>query len=1548
MLDSPGARVVVAGSGAYAAGSRLPAVGSVADTVADLGRCLVERAGLAPAGLTTLIDPADPVELGAALVEAAGQASDALVFHYVGHGLVGADGELYLATYATVDPGEGIIQHQALPYAAVRQALARCAAPHVLVILDCCFSGRATPGARDPGRQVLDATPQGTYLLTAAGRDQAAWAPAGERHTAFTGALLELLTVGDPAAPGLLTLDDVYRCLSRTLPARGFAPPRRQATDQGDRQPLAPNPARGGTDRPGFSPYQGLAAFGPDDAAYFFGRTELTRVLVDRVAQQVATGELLVVTGPSGSGKSSLLRAGLVSSLRCSPGTEIAVLTPGSDPVGTLAARFAHLDGSRPSGPRAHPADPHPTGPRAHPADPHAADLRARTDGAHPADLRARLEGDPGALAVLFEGALGARQAVVIVDQFEEVFTACADEEQRRVFVHALHALAARAAVVIGVRADFFGHCAAHGQLVPALGHAVVVGPMTPAQLRQTIEGPARQAGLALQPGLIELILEDLGHDPGDTEPRPGGAAMLPLLSHALLVTWQHREGSVLTMAGYRATGGIRQAIARTADATHDHLDLHGRQSARLLLTRLVRLGEGQDDTRRVLPLSDLLPAADSPQYASTREVLDRFVRARLLTVHADTAQIAHEALIRAWPQLRLWIETDRTTLLIHQQLGEDAADWTRHERDPAFLYRGTRLSAAHEAATLWRTDPGRYPALTDHTREFLRAGQGAAARRALRWRLSLITLVALLVMSVAGFGATTYMAADAARERARALSRQLAAQSENIGDTDIDLSRRLSTAAWHVAPTDEARLSLLKQLHDPERAILRQGVVFVSFDKAGSRLVTSNGDGVLRFWDGHTGGAIPVFRGLAAEASRMELNEDASRALTVSQTGVAQLWNAVTGAPIGAPIEGAAGTPYPSFSPDGSLLAVSGGSNAVRVVDTATGKAVVTLSGLVDSTVFVAFSRDGSRLATSSARAAQLWDLTTGEAVATVSGRQDYQAYFDEFNADGSRWALLRGDGLSLRDGVTGREISKLTSPEEFGFSPDGSRLLVLGKTAQLRDAATGDLIAQLGKIGYAVFSRDGSRMAAAGPGVVKVWEASSGRLLAELHGHAGQIDAMEFSPDGARLASAGGDRTVRLWDVRSGKAIATMAEQTGELRQVVFSPDGSLLASTYHDSDVRLSDGRTGEVVTFLAGHEGAVYDLTFSPDGTRLVAIAEGGTARLWDTTTTRATTYQGHEALVHGVAVSPDGARLATAGWDGTAKLWSGGGPPVTHEHGKGRLYGVAFSHDGSRVAVSGHSGVVEILDARTGRTVTRLAGHSGPVKAAVFRPDGSRVATVGDDGDVRLWKSAGGASVAVVPGGNGPVLAAAYHPDGSRLATGDYNGGVSLRDGGTGRPVLSLRGHLGAVYAVAFSPDGSRLASGGHDGIIRLWDPATGKLVVTLKGHTGPVYGLDFSPDGSRLASGGKDGTVKLWDLVTSKPITALLGHGAPVYSVAFTADSSGLLSGGKDGTARLWRLRRPADPFSAVCEQLGEPMSQQEWTQYLRDEPFEQVCPDPR
>ena len=503
MLGRPGARVVLVGSGAYVAGSRLGAVPAVARTVADVGRCLIERAGLDAAHLTTVVDPKDPQEFGTALVRAADQAEDVLVVYYVGHGLISPRGELHLATRSTVDLTQGIASHQALPYSTVNDVLSTCRAPLVLIVLDCCFSGRAQSAGRSGLDEVFAAAQQGSYVLAAAGRDEAAWAPEAQRHTAFSGALITVLAGGDPAAGPYLSVDGLYRSLSRALTKQGFAAPRRQATGFSDRQLLAVNPAyHGGA--PGqvgeVSPYRGLAPFGPEDMEFFFGRAELTRALADRVAAQLTSARPLMVVGPSGAGKSSLLRAGLIPALERASGVGVMVMAPGHDPLTTLADRFAPLDAS------------------------------------HPADLRHQLMNAPGRLRDLLSGP---GQRVIIVDQFEELFTQCQHEAERQVFLAALHAACTAAVVVIGIRADFFGRCVGYSELAAALEHPVVVTPMTITQLRQAIEGPARLAGLTLQPGLVNLLLEDLGAGLEASEP----SGVLPLLSHVLLSTWQRRGG---------------------------------------------------------------------------------------------------------------------------------------------------------------------------------------------------------------------------------------------------------------------------------------------------------------------------------------------------------------------------------------------------------------------------------------------------------------------------------------------------------------------------------------------------------------------------------------------------------------------------------------------------------------------------------------------------------------------------------------------------------------------------------------------------------------------------------------------------------------------------------------------------------------------------------------------------------------------------------------------------------------------------------------------
>ncbi|XVV00636.1 caspase, EACC1-associated type [Actinosynnema sp. CA-248983] len=291
----------------------MPDVPSAATTARDLARGYVDRCGLAEENLTVVVDPAGPRELGESLLAVAQEATEVLVVHFVGHGVVGPDDALHLATFATDDPAKGLAHHRALRYAELKDVVAHCPARSVLLVLDCCFAGRAA--GLDPVRRSLaDSARDGVYQLASAGADEAAWAPAGSPHTAFSGELVRLLDEGVPGGPRLLTLDDVFEELSARLGDRGYPRPLRFATGHAARWRLAPNPAwrpGGGTASPGRAPYRGLAYFRREDADFFFGRDELSRELVGRLGE----AEPLLVLGPSGAGKSSVLRAGLAEAV---------------------------------------------------------------------------------------------------------------------------------------------------------------------------------------------------------------------------------------------------------------------------------------------------------------------------------------------------------------------------------------------------------------------------------------------------------------------------------------------------------------------------------------------------------------------------------------------------------------------------------------------------------------------------------------------------------------------------------------------------------------------------------------------------------------------------------------------------------------------------------------------------------------------------------------------------------------------------------------------------------------------------------------------------------------------------------------------------------------------------------------------------------------------------------------------------------------------------------------------------------------------------------
>ncbi|MFI6735119.1 hypothetical protein ACIBI9_19510 [Nonomuraea sp. NPDC050451] len=1119
-----------------------------------------------------------------------------------------------------------------------------------------------------------------------------------------------------------------------------------------------PVPAPGAEDAP---PYRGLESYGSADARFFFGRDDLVETLMDRAGD----GGLLVVTGASGAGKSSLLRAGLVPALARAGSRGTVLLEPGDEPIVSLR----HLLGT---------ADAEPLAERA----------------------RRRWKGE-----------------VVIVDQFEEVFGA--SDEQRRDYLATLAALAGDGgaqAVILGVRADFFGQCAACPELVPALEHPVVVVPMDHGSLLEVIEGPAQVAGLTLEDGLADLLLEDLRSDRDHAD----AVGVLPLLSHALLQTWNHRQDTTLTFAGYRATGGITRSLAQTADAAVDGLGLGGRRAARRLLTRLVQLGTDAPDTARRLLLADVVPAGADGE--PTQRVLDHLVRARLLTVDDRSVQITHEALIRGWPRLRLWLEEDRADLLTRQQLAADAFDWERNGRNPAYLYSGTRLS---NAVALRGVD--------GVAAEFLAAGRRAAAQRTRRRRTTTAVLAVSLVISLIAAISAVLLFGDARAQAAVALSRQISAQSRNSVEIDPATALRLAVTAWRIAPTEEARQAMLDTLANPARHVLVGHTYWVyaaAYAPNGRILATAGGDTTVRLWS--TSGYEQLGASLighTAHVTSVVFSRDGGTLATGSLDGTARLWDVAARTPIGRPIDlRPAQIQSVALSPDGATLATAATDGTVRLWSVSDHRQLAALTRAGQEFYGVAFSPDGKLLAAAASDGTHLFDMTTRHAVAHLRIPAKEWVSAVSFSPDGRLLATAHSDGTArLWNAGTRRRIAELRGHDDdvraVAFSP-GGELLVTGsadRKARLWDVRTGQAVRQpltghTDKIFGVAFSPDGRSLATADADqTVRVWDVSARRQLGTAFGdHEAEVNDLAFTPDSATLASAGADRRVGLWDVAEQLPIGPPYRLPWEALSVDISPDGGLLA---------------------VGAGERQRAEGGFAPGNGR-------GEARLWKLATREqvGTPLAADGPVIAALSFSPDGHRLATAGFDNQAHLWD---VATRHEVGKpfaGHrtwLKAVAFSPDGKMLATTALDNTIRLWEAATSRQIgPPISGHANWVKAVAFHPDGAIIATVADDRTARLWDVAARRQV-------GRTMLGHEHP---------YLDGV------------------------AFSPDGKTLATSGEDGTVRLWDVATQLQIGPPLWHPVAVRAVIFSPDGTKLATGDSDGRIRLWDVTPpSDPFRAV-------------------------------------------------------------------------
>jgi WD40 repeat protein/DNA-binding SARP family transcriptional activator len=1160
---------------------------------------------------------------------------------------------------------------------------------------------------------------------------------------------------------------------------------------------------------PGEPPYKGLQYFDEGDADLFFGREELTARLASRVSEYLSSaGEqarLLAIIGASGSGKSSILRAGLIPTLKRGQTSmdsgAVRVITPTAHPLEALALSLTHSDQS----------------------------LKATTL------LLDDLARDPRSLHLAASRAVQSQvlsYLLLVVDQFEELFSMCHDNSERQAFVDNLLYAATTpgpTAVVISLRADFYAHCAPYENLRQALcQQQEYIGAMSADELRQAIEEPARRGRWELEPGLVDLLLREVGNEPG----------ALPLLSHALLETWRRRRGRCLTLAGYGESGGVHGAIARTAETTFNQLPPKQQAIARNIFLRLTELGEGTQDTRRRATLSELITR---PQDAPlVQAVLKRLADARLVTVSQESAEVAHEALIREWATLLEWLNENREGLRLHRQLTRAAQEWNKLDRDSEALYRGAWLAQALEWANTHSGD------LNPLERAFLEASraeqQAQQKAEAARQQRELAAAQALT---------------EAQRQRAEAEQRRAEEQTQ--------AASRLRRRAVYLALALGASLVLLLVAVWLGQLASRNALTA----QAQTRLASS--------------------RELAAAAvSNLQVDPERSVLLAVQALDTADTLEARNSLRRALPelhilrtISAHRQSPGVAYSPDGTQLASIGIDGEAKTWDAASGQELLNLSSNHEIGWGIAYSPDGKRVATVWSSQLVVWDAGNGQPVLNLPGDlSGGTVNRASFSPDSKRIAVANMDGKPrVWDLGSGAQVFALSGHgsicDAVAYSPDGKQLATGDQagTVKIRDAASGQELLSFGQGGVIhdlAFSPDGVRLATANEdGTLTVWDATNGQELLGLPRMSG-LYGVTFMPDSRRLVTAHQDGTAKMWDAVSGQLLLTMAGHVSTVVGVASSPDGKQIATAGFDGTLRIWDTAPGREVLTLAAHADQAYDVSYSPDGSKLATVGMDSFVRIWDPISGELALEMAVDSPLTSLAYSPDGQLLAAGGFDGTVYVWKldiGKLIMMTSGH-QAMVPGVNFSPDGKRLVSGSWDGTEKVWEISTGRVIATFSGHTPSIggMGITFSPDGKYVFSGGGDSYVRQWDASTGQQMKEYYADGREIYGLALSPDGRLLALGLHDGELNVWDTVQNIKILTLTGHAGLISRLAFNRDGSRLGSACFDGYAKVWDVQSGQELFTLYGNTSNVFGVAFSPDDTRLATAGGDGTLRIYTL----------------------------------------------------------------------------------
>ncbi len=1212
----------------------------------------------------------------------------------------------------------------------------------------------------------------------------------------------------------------------------------------------------------GACPYRGLSAFQEADAQFYFGR----EAFVEALEQAVTTKKLVaVILGSSGSGKSSAIYAGLLPRLRKVGGYQFATFRPGTQPFYSLAAALVPL------------------------LEPNLSKTDRLTEIGKLAEQLAR--GKEVRLSQVIENikadSTTAQQFLLMVDQFEELYTLCSDAGLQKAFIDELLVTVevskakrgGLAVILLTMRADFMGQALLHRQFADALQEAtILMGPMTRQELHTAIEKPAEMQGAGFEPGLVERILDDVGEKPGN----------LPLLEFTLTQLWERQADGWLTHADYEAMGSVEGALAAYADKVYAELDPAEQELTRHALVQLVQPGEGTEDTRRISTHEELGDESwKLIQYLADKRLV---VTGRDAQGH-ETVEVVHEALIQKWGKLREWMNTDRSFRVWQEQLRANLRQWQESGQDEGALLGGVPLLVAENwlnqrSAELSKPEQqfiGRGITLREQRTaeqeaqqqreleaaqklaesEGRRAEEQAKAASRLKKRALLLagaSIVAIILAIIAflAFRTANQQQTLAKEQLQLSSSRELAAGAVANLYVDPERSVLLALEALSKADTLEARNALhhaLVELRILNTTIADDTVLYaVAFSPDGTRIATGGFDYSAKIWD----------------TSNHQL-------LLTLKTNDKDVYDV-------------------EWSPDGTLLATSGITDVI-IWDAVTGKQVLTLAGeFVGHTLGnflgagrVDFSPDGTRLAVANQDGVpKVWDIITGKSILSLAGHTEI-CWPIKFSPDGTLLATGGHDGqVKIWDAQTGVELHSYQDPSAFvygvDFSPDGSRLVAVDESGYLTiwELESGNTLLSLanpstGGFSSAKFLPDGSGIISTGyDGVARIWDAVTGRQLLLLAGHASTVMDASLSPDGRILATGGVGGALKIWDLGPSREVFTHDVQPAAVGQVAYSPDGQFLAAAATDGFVRIWDRTSNQLVTELSTDPTHPWKdgLAYGPDGQWLAAGSIDGYWALWELKTGKLVALTaGHTNMIPGLTFSPDGQYLATTSFDGTAKIWDitptleAGNPP---------------------------------------REILTFTNHQQPgttsnwVFDIAFNPDGQWVASVGSDAMVRAWEPLTGRERFILPGGEGAIN----------------------------------------TTSVAISPDGKLIAGAQINGVIRVWEIDSGKLIHELTGHSAGIFDMDFSPDGTLLASASFDQLTKIWDMHSGAELASLYGHTSRVMGVAFSLDGTQVATGADDGTVRLYAVKLE-DLVSLARSRLTRGFTKEECQQYLHTD----TCP---